>query len=266
MIKLHMHIFAWGFFLCCCCRRQYIRFCLFAVLASWLEQVLLCKIITWYCRSRRGETRGISKCCFISSHSVLVVPFTESKNLGFTKERTAQRDGVKLSQNTLLTSHFECCLKKKCSTVVGSHFHRPSFSFFRCEKNSRCHHILLPLHVDISSFYCQDHGGIRFFLYFSRKDWGKKERKKTKTLKNKNIAIPCCAGSWTFFSLFCKRLEMGRKENLRRADPARQLPEMCHVVRLVSTLISVKHLVGEQRSFSEPTSALEACSVNVSTR
>lgn len=43
----------------------------------------------------------------------------------------------------------------------------------------------------------------------------------------------------------------------------RKLQEMCNVVSLVSSVISVKHLVEEQ-CFSKPSSTLETCSVDIS--
>lgn len=104
MVKMLMLIcrrFVLGFFL---------LFCLFAVLASWLKQVLV--MITWYCRKWEERLEAFQNA--VSSHACSSL--NESTFLCFTKEWTAQKmDVTSQIHNWLFTMN----AVSKCSKVVS---------------------------------------------------------------------------------------------------------------------------------------------------
>lgn len=136
---------------------------------------------------------------------------SKRKNLGFTKDSTAQ-EIEDLSKDTLLTFLFECCLQDVawwCSEPISHDLLSLLLWDKRKEKkNSRCHQILM-LRVLWVSLAVTMRTMVVFILYFSKKN-KKKERKKEKRRRRRKQSehsntIMC--RKWNFLQLLSSSLK-----------------------------------------------------------
>lgn len=133
---------------------------------------------------------------------------SERKNLGFTKDSTAQ-EIEDLSKDTLLTFLFECCLQDVawwCSEPISHDLLSLLLWDKRKEKkNSRCHQILM-LRVLWVSLAVTMRTMVVFVLYFSKKKKKRKTEKRRRRKQSEHSNTIMCR-KWNFLQLLSSSLK-----------------------------------------------------------